>query len=447
VSVFDFGTASDGRLFIAMELIRGRTLHAILAADGTFPVERAARVGGQICDALEAAHRLGIVHRDLKLDNVMVLDDPPGRDLVKVLDFGLAKKVGVHDPRATGTGVVVGTPRYIAPELAYGNEMSPAADIYALGVILAELVLGRPLWDGDDLSNLLSKKLTPRAAIVNVPGPLHDLVADLIAVDPRDRPSAAAVREQLARVQAMPSQPRSAAMPADPGTAATVAQTPRGKRTQRWGTFSLVLLAVITVGLIVVGFVVPGGSKAPVDARAVTPVTATDADPWKTGALPTHNERVTLVIDTDPPGGQITLGERPVAAPFTTQVSTNAHVVPIIALWQKGRHVTQSATFLHSFATDRHIVMHPPSRDHAVHHATHCTPCAPPELAAPAIIHVTSKPDHLAVTLDDQPIGTTPFDLDADLDSESFVLIAGTLRALVNPDHDQTVELSAERTR
>src|SRR5262249_52062054 len=82
VSVIDFGRTPDNRLFLAMELIRGRTLHQVLAEVGAFSPERVARIGVQICDALEAAHALGIVHRDLKLENVIVLDDPPGRDLI-----------------------------------------------------------------------------------------------------------------------------------------------------------------------------------------------------------------------------------------------------------------------------------------------------------------------------------------------------------------------------
>src|SRR5687768_16359576 len=87
VRVFDFGQGADGYLYLVMELLRGRTLNTVVNEEGLFGVDRAVRVGVQLCDALEAAHRQGIVHRDLKPSNVMVLFDPPGRDLVKVLDF------------------------------------------------------------------------------------------------------------------------------------------------------------------------------------------------------------------------------------------------------------------------------------------------------------------------------------------------------------------------
>jgi len=159
VSVLDFGTTPDGRLFLAMELIRGRTLHKILVANGPFSIEKVVRVGTQICDALEAAHGLGIVHRDLKLENVIVLDEPPGRDLVKVLDFGLAKYEG--DVRGTAAGIAVGTPRYMAPETSTTGVAVAASDLYAVGVIIAELACGHSPWQGNSVGELLSYKLAP----------------------------------------------------------------------------------------------------------------------------------------------------------------------------------------------------------------------------------------------------------------------------------------------
>ncbi len=196
VSVIDFGQAENGRLFIAMELIRGRSLGTVLNTEGAFSIERAVRIGSQICDALEAAHELGIVHRDLKLDNVSVLDHPPGRDLVKVLDFGLAKQFGDRK-KGTAVGIVVGTPRYMAPETAIEGITQPAGDVYALGVILAELVLGRALWEGNQLAELVSQKQHPAAAIVTVPLPLRAVIAAMIAPDATQRPTAAEARAQL----------------------------------------------------------------------------------------------------------------------------------------------------------------------------------------------------------------------------------------------------------
>jgi len=349
VSVFDFGKAADGRLFIAMELIRVRTLHNILITEGTFSVNRAARVGIQICDALEAAHKLGIVHRDLKLDNVMVLDDPPGRDLVKVLDFGLAKQLGDVDVKGTGHGIVVGTPRYIAPEAAVGGAMSPAADLYALGVMLAELVTGRPLWDSDSLADLLAHKLAPRAAVVRVPPELHGLVVDLIDPKPELRPSPAATRERLAQ-----NEPASAvhkqvhAPPAgrahddvvDIATTQRDAPPPRSGRTQRWGTIGLVLVGVIAAGLIALGVVGPRSTPAAhSDAAAVAATTdarppdAAAPDPWALhdGRDP---DQIVLHVVSDPPGASIRLGagERGIA-PLDVFAPLADATVPLTATW------------------------------------------------------------------------------------------------------------------
>jgi eukaryotic-like serine/threonine-protein kinase len=212
VSVFDFGQAS-GRLFISMELVRGRTLDQVLAADGPMSVARAARIGIQLCDALEAAHNLKIVHRDLKLANVMLLDEPPGRDLIKVLDFGLAKSLGGDESTGTQTGIVVGTPRYMSPEAATGAEALPTTDLYAVGVMLGELTTGKYLWEATGLAQLVAQKLAPSPVIGDVPAPLRSLVNELIDFEPARRPqSATEVRERLQRIlEQQPSGSRGAA--------------------------------------------------------------------------------------------------------------------------------------------------------------------------------------------------------------------------------------------
>jgi len=195
VSVFDFGRTEDGQLFIAMELIRGRNLFEMLAADGIFELERVVRIGTQVCDALEAAHGLGIVHRDLKHENVIVLDQPVGRDLVKVLDFGLARLVG-EESSSDRTSGAIGTPRFLAPEVMT-EPSQPASDVYALGVMLAELVIGEPLWDTDDVHALMPLKLEPATALARVPHPFSNTIGALIDPEPDRRPSAAQARALL----------------------------------------------------------------------------------------------------------------------------------------------------------------------------------------------------------------------------------------------------------
>lgn len=220
VSIFDFGQAADGRLFIAMELIRGRTLHEVVQTDGAFSVERCVRIGSQICDALEAAHTVGIVHRDLKLENVIVLEHPPGRDLVKVLDFGLAKNIRDPGSRATESGIVVGTPRYMSPEAATTGVTGPAGDLYSLGVILGELSAGKPMWTGDTLSELIQQKMDPRGAVARAAPQLRPLLAKLLDPEPEHRPTAEQVRAML-----------QAAATAEPGAGETLVDPEPGATT------------------------------------------------------------------------------------------------------------------------------------------------------------------------------------------------------------------------
>ncbi len=206
ISVFDFGQAADGRLFIAMELIRGRTLAEVLEADGPFPTPRAAWVGVQLCDALDAAHRLKIVHRDLKPANIVLLDDPPGRDLIKVLDFGLAKSLTESETKATDTGLVVGTPRYMAPEVVMGEAPTPQSDLYAVGVILGELSTGKVLWDATSFPALAGQKMHGSAVIHEVPAGLRPVVSRLIDPEPARRPQSAGEVRGLLRPLVMDSE-------------------------------------------------------------------------------------------------------------------------------------------------------------------------------------------------------------------------------------------------
>jgi serine/threonine-protein kinase len=130
---------------------------------------------------------------------VIVLDEPPGRDLIKVVDFGLAKSLTSEESGSTQTGLVVGTPRYLAPEAATGSRATPAVDLYALGVILAELTTGKVLWQSTSFAQLIGQKLQGSPVVSEVPIELRDLVDQLIAPDPLFRPaSASAVRAVLA---------------------------------------------------------------------------------------------------------------------------------------------------------------------------------------------------------------------------------------------------------
>lgn len=201
VGVIEFGQSTTGRLYLVMELVRGKTLKDATDASA-FEVARVLRIGVQLCDALEAAHALGIIHRDLKLENVMLLDGPNDRDHVKILDFGLARRAE-ETSRATATGLVAGTPRYLAPEVALQNaEPAPPQDMYALGVLLGEMASGQSLWEGPTLEALFTAKLTTLPKLETVQPALRSVILRLLDRDPANRPTAAATRDALLAIGA-----------------------------------------------------------------------------------------------------------------------------------------------------------------------------------------------------------------------------------------------------
>jgi eukaryotic-like serine/threonine-protein kinase len=157
VSVNNFGTVSDGRPFIVMEYLRGRDLGRALGSGRTFSIWESIDLVLQVCSALSAAHSIGIVHRDIKPDNLFLHEEPDGSVTLKVLDFGLARVVPGACPNSptplaqpTSTGVIVGSMRYVSPEGALGKSVDCRADIYSLGLVLYRLVAGRGPF-GDDL--------------------------------------------------------------------------------------------------------------------------------------------------------------------------------------------------------------------------------------------------------------------------------------------------------
>jgi len=147
VRIYDFGASADGSLFIPMEFLRGRSLQRLLDEQGALPPERAARIVGQVAASLQEAHDLGIIHRDLKPDNVIILDNHGSeQDMVKLLDFGIAKgqpSSGTALTKLTALGTFVGTPAYMSPEQFGAAALGPQSDIYALGVMSYQILMGR----------------------------------------------------------------------------------------------------------------------------------------------------------------------------------------------------------------------------------------------------------------------------------------------------------------
>jgi eukaryotic-like serine/threonine-protein kinase len=193
VTVYDV-VEESGAIWLVMELVDGPSLAQLVADEGPLPHDRAARLGLQVLTALEAAHVAGVVHRDVKPANVLVLDE----DKAKLTDFGVAT---IRDEsRVTKTGLIVGSPSYMAPEQATGGDITAATDLWALGALLYFMVEGEPPF-------LAGTALATATAVVHDaprahqrPGPLAPIVARLFTKDPADRPSAGAVRATLTRI-------------------------------------------------------------------------------------------------------------------------------------------------------------------------------------------------------------------------------------------------------
>jgi serine/threonine-protein kinase len=197
-AVIDFATTSEGVPFLVMEYLEGRSLGRLLASEGPLPVPRAVSLLLQICRGLEAAHRAGIVHRDLKPDNLFVVPQPDGSELLKILDFGIAKLIDEPSAQLTQSGAVLGTAFYMAPEQARGErQVDFRVDIYALGVIAYELLSGHKPHPGDGYNAILAHILTQPPEPLQgfrsgLPQGLVELVEAAMAFEPATRPSSAA---------------------------------------------------------------------------------------------------------------------------------------------------------------------------------------------------------------------------------------------------------------
>jgi serine/threonine-protein kinase len=204
VEVTDFGRTPAGDFYFIMEYLQGESLSERLHRDAPLEVPRAVAIAVQIADALEASHTHGVIHRDLKPENIFLVERSGVPDFVKVLDFGLAKLLhdenGRHDTRA---GVVMGTPYYMPPEQCQGREIDRRADIYALGVILFEMLTGKLPFGGDGYTDVLVKQMTmrpppARSLAPQVPEALDAVLLRALAKTPAERfPTMAAFRKAL----------------------------------------------------------------------------------------------------------------------------------------------------------------------------------------------------------------------------------------------------------
>ena len=195
LSVTDFGEDESGHVFLVMEFLSGRTLKQLIRDEGPLPLARVVDITRQIGDALNAAHCQGVVHRDLKSDNIMLLDTMTG-DYAKVLDFGIAKinePDGAVDTNLTAPNLVIGTPQYMSPEqCSQDSEIDARSDIYSFGVILYEMLVGHVPFAGDSPTIVMMKHLQEPVPSVleersDLPASVARVVARAMAKVPRNR--------------------------------------------------------------------------------------------------------------------------------------------------------------------------------------------------------------------------------------------------------------------
>ncbi len=333
VSVYDYGTdGADGDQYIVMELVEGRDLSAILRDRGALSTDDSVRIAIGVAGALEVAHRKGIVHRDVKPGNILITD---GGD-VKVTDFGIAR--AVSEASMTVTGTTLGSVHYFSPEQARGDEVTGASDVYALAIVLYEMLTGRRPFEGDSAAAVALKRLNedpPRPSSIGhtLPAGLEAILMRALSREAADRfPDAGASAEAL-RVwrrdpdAAVPLTPAGAVAPAPaatpPAGEPTVYVPPRVTRPadrvpvappprrlppperdrddgQPWWIWLLALLAVVILGAI--GFLAAqllSGDGPPEPTASAAMVTVPDCEDVPLTSLRTQAADLDLVVETE----------------------------------------------------------------------------------------------------------------------------------------------------
>src|SRR3984957_9357771 len=196
VTIFDYGRTDDDVYYMAMEYLVGHTLHRAIREASHFPEERSAHIARQICRALREAHSLGVIHRDLKPANIFLVEHGDETDFVKVLDFGLVKNISGDGKGEdlTQTGLFMGSPKYMAPEQIRGDRVDARTDIYALGIIMYEMITGKVPFDRPNSVNILMAHVNEEAPPmrqmnpnINLSAPIEETVNRCMAKDPDQR--------------------------------------------------------------------------------------------------------------------------------------------------------------------------------------------------------------------------------------------------------------------
>ncbi|MDX2088430.1 MAG: serine/threonine-protein kinase [Kofleriaceae bacterium] len=356
IQVLDISHAPDGRAFVVMELLDGQPLSRLLEKTGALPPQRALSIIRQVLRAVGAAHAKGIVHRDLKPDNIFLLDQEgeEGRDFVKLLDFGISK---IIDPdlqaaatKLTTTGVVMGTPLYMAPEQAMGAEIDHQADVYACGVILYEMLAGKPPFDGQTYAVLVAKLLTKEPPLLNEvrPGLAPKLVAAVhraLEKDPENRYASAE-----AFLAALPGTQSASAV--ELAHTMSSGKVPAVRRARSGGSRRGPLLPVALAMLAGIATATVGILQRQPTAAPKPPERATTAAPGS--AQPTPEPTVARLT------GRVAVGSQPAGATLHVD-GKEMGLTPISVTLDAGKHRIQLA--LAGFAPVDHEIEISPDRE------------------------------------------------------------------------------------
>ncbi len=285
VNATDFGKLPNGAYYLALQYVEGRDLARVIAEEGAFAPERAARIAYQVARALEAAHSELIVHRDLKPHNVMLTwGNGDDGEQAKVLDFGLAKlRSKTGEGRSITKGSVFGTPHYISPEQISEADVDGRADLYCLGLILYEMLSGKRAYEGRDVKDVLRRQLTEAAEPLSdeVPAPLRALAEQLMQKEPDARPESATVVASTLEAMLVPAR--------EPTLRDVLVRSVRIGRLEvpRW---ALVLPAAVFALIFVIGLIASNDARAPqkvteiivqeAPARTPEPVDLPQPDEW-----------------------------------------------------------------------------------------------------------------------------------------------------------------------
>ncbi|CAN5923647.1 hypothetical protein BH11MYX3_BH11MYX3_41560 [soil metagenome] len=327
IDVMDIGTAPDGRSFVVMELLEGAPLSKVVEDQGPLPPARAISIMRQVLKAVGAAHAKGIVHRDLKPDNIFLLDHGESGDFVKLLDFGISKMMDpdlqVAATKLTTTGVVMGTPLYMAPEQAMGADIDHLADVYACGVIMYELLAGKPPFDGATYAVLVAKLLTTEPPLLTTHRP--GLSAKLVAAVHRALEKDPQARFQSADLfaAALPQATSASALElasTQASGARMATKRPTGKT--RRGPILAASIAMLA-GIATATAIIVTQTKSSTPAPEPTTTTTTAITP----VPPPGSDTGRLVISSRPPGAKITIDGNAVGDGATITLPVGVHKI------------------------------------------------------------------------------------------------------------------------